>query len=99
MCAPSSHSQHRPDERPKPAPAQCTLVMLGVVPRTAEKLPCTCSHRCGILAIDRHARPLPSAQMGRHAANLDQVLAVADKASCKLTLQIFDAHKGGADIT
>ena len=37
--------------------------------------------------------------MGRHGANLDKVFAVADKAGCKLTPQIFDAHKGGADIS
>ena len=100
MCAPSSHSHHRPDKCPKPAPAQCTLVMSGIVPCTAQKLPRTRSHRCGMMHPDRHARASPiRAQMGRHEANLDKVFAVADKAGCKLTPQIFDAHKGGAEIT
>ena len=34
--------------------------------------------------------------MGRDGANLDKVFAVADKAGCKLTQQIFEAHKGDA---
>ena len=100
MCAPSSHSQHRPDECPKPAPAQCTFVMSGIVPCTAQKLPRTRSHRCGMMHPDRHARASPiRAQMVRHAANLDKAFAVADKAGSKLTQQIFEAHKGDADIT
>ena len=37
--------------------------------------------------------------MGRHGANLDKAFAVADKAGSKLTQQIFEAHKGDADIT
>ena len=37
--------------------------------------------------------------MGRHGANLDKAFAVADKAGSKLTQQIFDAHKGDAEIT
>ena len=51
-------------------------------------------------APDRHARASPiRAQMVRHAANLDKVFAVADKAGSKLTQQIFEAHKGDAEIT
>ena len=88
MCAPSSHSHHRPDKCPKPAPAQCTLVMSVIVPCTAQKLPRTRSHRCGMMHPDRHARASPiRAQMVRHAANLDKVFAVADKAGSKLTQQ------------
>ena len=49
MCAHGSHSHHCPDECPKPAPAQYTLVMPRVVPRTAQEAPRTFSHRCGIL--------------------------------------------------
>ena len=30
---------------------------------------------------------------------MDKVFAVADKDSCKLTQEIFDAHKGDAEIT
>ena len=37
--------------------------------------------------------------MGRHGANLDTAFAVADKAGCRLTQQIFDSHKGDAEIT
>ena len=37
--------------------------------------------------------------MGRHGANLDKAFAVADKAGSKLTQQIFEAHKGDAEIT
>ena len=100
MCAHCSHSHHRPDECPKPALAQCTLVMSGIVPCTAQKLPRTRSHRCGMMHPDRHARASPiRAQMVRHAANLDKVFAVADKAGSKLTQQIFEAHKGDAEIT